>query len=69
MLARLTSSKKYQDSSELGDRVLSIMVGKGFYQFGTYDIKGNNANVVNQVPYGDNLEGNWNYLYFSYTQK
>ena len=36
-LIRLTNSEKYEDNVELGNRVLAIWVGKGYYQFTTYN--------------------------------
>jgi hypothetical protein len=66
-LIRLSNTRKYEDMSAFGNRVLAIWVGKGYYHFTTYDKKANKVNVWQNVNYKDDLEGNWNYIYYSYT--
>jgi hypothetical protein len=51
----------------LGDRTLSLFLGRGYYGFFTYNAYNNNANVAQTIPYGAQLEGVWNFLYFSYS--
>ena len=36
-LIRLTNTEKFEDNVELGNRVLAIWVGKGYYHFTTYN--------------------------------
>ena len=52
----------------IGDRTLAVWIGAGFYHFTTYNTIGNVVNVINNVPYENNLEGVWTYLYYSYKQ-
>lgn len=66
---RLCNTKKYEDLAALGNRVLAIWVGKGFYYFTTYDKKTGRPDVVSRANYDDNLEGHWNYIYYSYSMK
>lgn len=68
-LIRLSNQRKYNDMTNNGDRVLAIWVGKGFYHFTTYDQKANQVNIVQNVDYKDQLEGRWNFIYYSYTKQ
>lgn len=65
-LVRLTTTTEYDDIAQPGNRCLATFVGRGFYHFATYDTTSQKNNVVQNIDYGDNLEGNWNYIYFSY---
>lgn len=68
-LIRLTNTQKYEDSNQLGNRVLAVFIGKGYYHFTTYDISKKKASIAENIDYGDYLEGHWNYIYFSFTAK
>ena len=63
----MTSTEKYEDNVALGNRVLAIWAGKGYYHFTTYDKKTNKASVSANSNYDDYLEGHWNYIYYSFT--
>jgi hypothetical protein len=63
---RLSNTQKHEDLAALGNRVLAIWVGKGFYYFTTYDKKTGRPDVVARQNYDDNLEGHWNFIYYSY---
>jgi hypothetical protein len=65
-LIRLTTTTNYEDLAAPGNRCLGNWIGKGFYHFTTYDVTSSKNNVIQNIEYGDNLEGNWNYIYFSY---
>jgi hypothetical protein len=67
LLSRFTVNKEYSDMKDLGDRTLTIFIGKGFYHFTTYNINNNAVNNIQNVDYGNNLEGAWNFIYFSYS--
>lgn len=49
--------------------MLAVWVGKGFYHFTTYNKIGNKVSISQNIDYGDNLEGQWNYIYYSFTSK
>lgn len=66
-LIRLTNTEKYEDNVALGNRVLAIWAGKGYYHFTTYDKKTNKASISANTNYDDYLEGHWNYIYYSFT--
>lgn len=68
-LIRLTSTEKYEDNSQLGNRVLATWAGKGYYHFTTYDKAQNKISIGQNANYDDYLEGHWNYIYFSFTAK
>ena len=68
-LIRLTNTDKFEDNVELGNRVLAIWVGKGYYHFTTYNKALNKVSISQNIDYSDYLEGNWNYIYFSFTTK
>jgi hypothetical protein len=66
-LTRLTINANYEgDARALGDRTLAIWVGAGFYHFTTYGIAPESVNFWNNVNYDVQLDGRWNYIYFSY---
>lgn len=66
-MIRLTNTEKYEDNVSLGNRVLAIWTGKGYYHFTTYDKKTNKASISANTNYDDFMEGNWNYIYYSFT--
>jgi hypothetical protein len=51
VMSRLTISNPQVDYSNLGDRVLAIWQGQGFYHFTTYDTVTNNYNLQYNVPF------------------
>lgn len=51
----------------MGDRALAIWVGAGYYHFTTYNQANNLPSINQNVDYGDQLEGQWNFIYFSYS--
>lgn len=63
-LVRMTTNKDHKDHSQPGDRVLAAFVERGVYVFSTYDAR--NPLDRQSIPYEDDLEGNWNFVYFSY---
>lgn len=46
--------------------MLATFVSKGVYHFTTYDAKTSNTNMFQNIDYSDQLEGRWNFIYFSY---
>lgn len=63
-VSRLSKNNDLQDIT-LGDRVLAIWLGKGFYHFTTYN--DNNANIFNNVNHPTDLEGLWTYIHYSHS--
>lgn len=65
-LIRFSSHSNYGDMENPGDRVLATFIGRGVYHFATYseDI----SNTYKNVNYRDQLDGCWNYIYFSYSK-
>jgi hypothetical protein len=61
---RLANNVEATDAEKPGDRTLSTFIGRGVYYFATYnwDI----VNTYQTISYGDQLDGYWNYIYFSY---
>lgn len=45
-LARFTSNTDHKDLANVADRTLAIWVGKGFYHFTTYNLRGPVVNVI-----------------------
>lgn len=66
-LIRFTIVKDNKDNTNLGDRALAIWVGAGYYHFTTYNQANNLPSINQNVDYGDQLEGQWNFIYFSYS--
>jgi len=64
IVSRLTKNPGTGDIG-LGDRTLAIWQGQGYYQFATFNVKGQ-PNLVQNVEYGD-IEGVWTFVYFSYS--
>lgn len=62
-LARLTNRRNHADLAVPGDRTLAAWIGWGFYYFAAYS-KGINEKV-DKIPYKV-LDGEWNYVTFSY---
>ena len=50
----------------MGDRLLAIWLGQGYYQFATCDYNKNKPNVISNINYPD-IEGLWTYVYYSYS--
>jgi hypothetical protein len=67
-VARLTNKKLYTNV-DVGDRVLAVFLGQGFYQFTTNDVVSANPNIFRNVPFVGDIEGQWIYIYYSYTQR
>ncbi|CAD8143475.1 unnamed protein product [Paramecium octaurelia] len=65
---RFSSTRQYQDKSELGNRVLSAFLTKGNYEFSTYDASKPAIAVDAQLPY-ESIEGEWTYVYAAYKNK
>lgn len=65
-VSRLTANKE-NDNINMGDRLLAIWLGKGFYHFTTCDKPGNQPNVIKNIDYPENLDGLWTYVYYSYS--
>lgn len=53
----------------MGDRLLAIWQGQGFYHFTTCDKPKNQANIVQNINYPVDIEGLWTYVYYSYSVK
>lgn len=51
----------------MGDRLLAMWQGQGYYHFTTCDGEKNLVNLVSNVNYGD-IEGVWTYVYYSYSR-
>lgn len=66
---RLSTTKEYADQHELGNRALTAFVTEGSYLFSTYDIEKNEPAMLANLPYGDNLEGSWTFVYMGYQMK
>jgi len=64
-VARLTKNIPYEDVG-MGDRMLAIWQGQGYYHYTTCNQDGNQANVVQNINY-DDIEGVWTYVYYSYS--
>ena len=65
-MIRMTTTPSYQDLARLGNRALAVFVGKGFYNFATYDVVREAPNIYANIDYGQELEGYWNFIYFGY---
>lgn len=63
-LARLTRNNPHQDIG-LGDRLLAIWQGSGYYHFTTNNDA--NPNVVQNLNFPEDIEGLWTFLYYSYS--
>ena len=51
----------------MGDRVLAIWQGSGFYHFTTNNAATGNVNQIKNINYPDDIEGLWTYFYYSYS--
>jgi hypothetical protein len=66
-LARFTTNRNHNDVKAFGDRALAIFIGKGVYHFVTQSTTAEGGvNVYKNLDYANNLEGQWNYIYYSY---
>ena len=52
----------------MGDRLLAIWQGNGFYHFTTCNVEGNNPNVIVNNNFPTDIEGLWTYVYYSYSR-
>lgn len=68
-LLRLSNTRRPNNQSQWGDRLLATFLAKGSYYFTTGDAPTRNPDVHQEIPYGRNLEGNWNFIYFAYKHK
>lgn len=64
-VSRMTTNEEYENVN-FGDRTLAIFLGYGGYHFTTVDVTSSNANVNQNIEYGD-IEAEWTYIYFSYS--
>lgn len=48
----MTTTPAYQDVSKLGNRALAVFVGKGYYNFATYDVTRDLTNIYANMDYG-----------------
>jgi hypothetical protein len=65
-LARLTRNLDYQDA-EMGDRTLLVLQGQDAFYFYSNDLRSRKS--IKQTIAFEDIEGEWNYLYFSYHHK
>jgi hypothetical protein len=66
-VSRLTSNIEYDDV-KMGDRLLAIWQGQGYYHFTTCNTATSSPNIVSNINFG-NIEGVWTYIYYSYSHK
>jgi hypothetical protein len=66
-IARLTENVPNKNDKNLGDRTLATFFSQTSYHFATYNAKTNEPNVHGDIEYPKDIEGVWNYLYFSYS--
>jgi len=50
----------------MGDRTLGIWLGASSYYFSTYDVTTQTPNLVKGIAI-DDIEGEWTFIYFSYS--
>lgn len=53
----------------MGDRMLAIWLGLGYYHFTTCDQNTNEPNVPSNINHPVDIEGVWTYIYYSYSVK
>lgn len=63
-MARFTDKIDGADVAEPGDRILSTFLTPEYYHFALYSLP--KPNTFQNIEYGQLLEGQWNYIYFSY---
>ena len=51
----------------MGDRLLAVFQGLGYYHFATCNQNNNNGNVNQNEEFNGDIEGLWTYLYYSYS--
>ena len=66
-LVRVATHRDFQGDDKPGDRTLAVFVGRGFYQFSTY----NNEKpiIFDNIAYDLNLDGEWTYIQFGYVRE
>lgn len=52
----------------MGDRLLSVFQGNGYYQYATCTFEQNNPNNAQNIGFPEDIEGVWTYLYFSHSR-
>jgi hypothetical protein len=62
-MSRMTPNRNHRDVGP-GDRALAIWLGMGFYHFTSYTR--DNNNLIKNIEYGLLLDGEWNYIHYSY---
>jgi hypothetical protein len=72
MIFRLTHNNPFDDCATLGDRTLSSWVSPSTYHFSSYtytNLYGSGVvNDVQDMPYGELLLNQWNYIYIAYSR-
>lgn len=53
----------------MGNRALSAFVISQKYLFSTYDLEKNNPAASETIPYDNDLEGQWNFIYMGYQMR
>jgi len=66
-LARLTFNNPFGDAG-MGDRVLAIWQGAGYYHFTSCNSDNGNPNYTANINYPDDIEGLWTYVYYSHNR-
>lgn len=67
-VSRLTLHKDY-DNVRMGDRLLAIWQGQGYYHFTTCNAINGNVNVINNINFPADIEGLWTFVYYSYSEE
>lgn len=67
-VSRLSMNKK-DENNQMGDRLLAIWLGKGYYHFTTCDEAKKEPNAVQNVNYPADIDGLWTFVYYSYSAK
>ncbi|CAD8155329.1 unnamed protein product [Paramecium pentaurelia] len=65
-VSRLSANQNDQDIT-MGDRLLAIWLGKGYYLFTTCDQPSDEPNNHQIVNYPEDFDGIWTYIYYSYS--
>lgn len=65
-VSRLTLNANYANTN-MGDRLLAIWQGQGYYHYTTCDEPSKRANVIKNINYPVDIEGVWTYVYYSYS--
>jgi hypothetical protein len=64
-VARALSDRTISPSQ--GARTLLIQMTEDSYVFGTYDLETNNPSISEELDLDQSIEGEWTFLYFSYS--